>query len=279
VCDKSLHRANILQTYLRRWQLTPDGELIATHSSILVPVRRGGEPAMLKIPTHPEERESIAVLPWWNGDGAVRVLAHDSEAILMERLSERPALDEMARHGRDDEASRIICSVVAKLHSPRNHLPPAAAIPLTRWFRDLAPAATRYGGVLRRARETADALLREPREVVVLHGDIHHGNILHSARGWVAIDPKGLIGERGFDYANTFCNPDFEVATAPGRLSHQATVIAEAAGLPRQRLLQWILAYAGLSAAWSLADGDDPDLALAVAELAAAELDRANGMM
>ena len=88
----------------------------------------------------------------------------------------------------------------------------------------------------------------------------------------LAIDPKGLICERVFDFANIFCNPDFETATQPGRLARQATIVAEAAGPDRQRLLQWILAYAGLSAAWIIGDGDDPALPHAIAEAAAAEL-------
>lgn len=107
----------------------------------------------------------------------------------------------------------------------------------------------------------------------MLHGDIHHDNILDfGPRGWLAIDPKRLIGERGFDYANLFCNPDH--ATATGRFARRVAVVTEAAGLERKRLLQWILAWAGLSAAWCLSDGGPPETALAVAALAAAELAR-----
>jgi streptomycin 6-kinase len=58
-------------------------------------------------------------------------------------------------------------------------------------------------------------------------------------RGWLAIDPKGLIGERYFDYANMFCNPDYEMATAPGRLTRQLQVVAQAAELEPRRLLTW----------------------------------------
>jgi streptomycin 6-kinase len=85
-----------------------------------------------------------------------------------------------------------------------------------------------------------------------------------------------LIGERCFDYANLFCNPEAAIAIAPGRLVRQVGVVAEAANLERQRLLKWILAHAGLSAAWILGDGEwEPaKTALAVAELAAAELAR-----
>ena len=107
----------------------------------------------------------------------------------------------------------------------------------------------------------------------MLHGDIHHGNVLDfGPRGWLFIDPKRLIGERGFDFANILRNPDAQVATAPGRLARQASVIAEAARLDRTRLLQWTLAFAGLSAAWIFGDGDNPTLDLAVAEIAASEL-------
>ncbi|MBA3414879.1 MAG: 3'-kinase, partial [Chloroflexia bacterium] len=130
-----------------------------------------------------------------------------------------------------------------------------------------------YGGVLIQSAATARGLLAAPREVGVLHGDLHHGNVLDGGpRGWLAIDPKRLLGERTFDFANIFCNPDLETATAPGRLARQAAVVAAAAGLERERLLRWVLAYAGLSAAWTLGDGDHPEIALAVAEIAAAAL-------
>jgi streptomycin 6-kinase len=104
---------------------------------------------------------------------------------------------------------------------------------------------------------------------------MHHGNVLNfGPRGWLAIDPKGLIGERYFDYANIFCNPDAEMVTMPGRLPRQVRVVAEAAHLERHRLLAWIVAWAGLSAAFLVDDGLSPDEALTIIELAAAELNR-----
>ncbi len=260
--------------YLTRWNLEPDGEAILTHSSRLLPVRRDGEPAMLKLAVEAEEKWGGLLMVWWNGEGAARVLEHAGDALLLERADDPGKLVQMAKEGRDDEASRILCAVAAKLHAPRNE-PPPELVPLSRWFRELEPAAAKYGGILARAAETARELLAEPQDVTTLHGDLHHGNVLDFGdRGWLAIDPKRLQGERGFDFANIFCNPDVEVATAPGRLARQARVVAEAAGLERRRLLKWILAYAGLSAAWWLGDGVEPTLELAVAELAAAELAR-----
>jgi streptomycin 6-kinase len=260
--------------YLTRWGLVPDGAPITTHSSSLLPVRRGGAAAMLKVAHAPEERAGGRLMVWWHGEGAARVLAHAGDALLMERATGARSLASMARAGHDDEASRILCAAAEGLHAPRDR-PRPDLVPLAHWFRALEPAAAAHGGILARADAAARGLLAAPRDVTVLHGDIHHGNVLDfGARGWLAIDPKGLVGERGFDFANLFCNPDRETAVVPGRLARQADVVAVAAGLERGRLLRWVLAYAGLSAAWSLEDGDPPGVALAVAELAAAELDR-----
>jgi streptomycin 6-kinase len=261
--------------WLARWRLVPDGEPIVTHSSRLLPVRRGREPAMLKIALEEEERWGGLLMVWWAGEGAARVLAHDGDALLLERAGGPASLAALARSGPegDDEASQIICAAASRLHATAGRPPPPPLIPLDRWFAELGPAAERHGGVLRLAAAAARELLAEPRQVVPLHGDLHHGNVLDGGpRGWLAIDPKRLLGERAFDLANVFCNPDLETATGSGRLARQASVVAAAAGLERERVLRWVLAYAGLSAAWTLGDGGHPDVALAVAEIAAAEL-------
>ncbi len=268
----------MFESFLSRWSLTPDGEPISTHSSSLLPVRRGDEPAMLKIALGEEERNGAALMVWWGGDGAARVLAHDGEAILLERALGTRSLETMSREGRDDEATRIICAAAARLHAPRPEPLPPTLVPLTRWFRDLEPAASKHGGYLSTAATIAHELLATPRDVVVLHGDVHHGNVLDfESRGWLAIDPKGLIGERGFDYVNLFRNPDLETATQPGLFERRLALVTEVAGLGRVRLLKWIVAFTGLSAAWVMNDGEEPEDDLAVGALALEELERMGG--
>src|SRR5262249_17365982 len=150
-------------------------------------------------------------------------------------------LADVAREGGDDGASRVICSVLAKLHAPRPQPPPALPT-LAEWFAALGRAAEAQGAFFRVAAATAAGVLADQRPVVVLHGDMHHGNILDfGPRGWLAIDPKGLVGERSFDYANIFCNPDNALATAPGRLARQVLVVADGATLEPDRLLAWII--------------------------------------
>src|SRR5262245_45562366 len=99
------------EIYLARWHLVPDGEPIETPSSILRPVRRNGEPAMLKIPREEEERRGGHLMAWWEGDGAARVLARDDAALLIERVDGPRSLAAMVAQGHDDEATRILCDV------------------------------------------------------------------------------------------------------------------------------------------------------------------------
>ncbi len=256
------------------WRLVAEGEPIITPSSHLLPVRWQGRAAMLKRALDIDERLGSLVLDWWDGDGAALVFAYDDDTVLMERAEGTRSLMHMALNGEDDQASRIVCDVVRKLHQPREK-PLPEVIDLRQWFRDLAPAATRYGGLFPRCLETAEALLASEHDRRVLHGDVHHDNILDfGERGWRAIDPKRLFGERLFDYANLLCNPDLPTARERTRFLRQLDVIVEHARVDRRRLLEWVLAFAGLSAAWFLDDGMAADSDLSVAHLAAAELDR-----
>jgi streptomycin 6-kinase len=247
----------------------------------LLPVRFQGQAAMLKIAGVEEERRGAAVMEWWDSEGAARVLARHGEALLLKRATGKACLAEMARTGSDEQACRILCAVASRLHAPRSK-PPPELIPLAHLFGALESAAVRHGGILIRSARSAEVLLADPREVSVLHGDLHHGNVLDfGARGWLAIDPKGLLGERGFDYANIFTNPDLDdpsrpVATEPGCFLRRLDIVADAARFSRRRLLCWISAWTGLSASWFLDDGDRDSAAidLRVAEMAAAELDR-----
>jgi len=266
------------EPWMRLWDLQPDGEPFVNLyngrvSSRLAPVVHRGLPAMLKIAGGEEERLGAALMAWFEGDGAVRVLAMDDPAILLERAAGPRSLAGMAREGHDDEATLILCRVLARVHAPRATAPPVSLVPLPVWFRALPAAAERHGGVLEAAWGVAQSLLASPRDERPLHGDLHHDNVLDAgSRGWLAIDPKGLIGERGFDYANIVCNPDIDTAAAPGRLMRRARIIVAEADLELERYLGWVLAYAGLSASWTLGEGADASPALLIARLAVAEL-------
>lgn len=254
--------------WLERWALSPDGEAFSTHSSYLLPVLTAEEqPAILKCPQEKYERLGSLLMRWWDGDGAARVLAYedvtaDGESggtLLLERLNPTPLLLSMA-HGtpaEDEEAIRTLCAAAEVLHAPRDAALPKGLVKLEHWFEGLWPEADRLGGVLGKAADAARHLLATQKDYVTLHGDLHHSNLLMSRRGWLAIDPKPLIGERGFDFGNILCNPDVALGPDPaGRMRRQFDVIAKQAPVVRERLRLWVLAYAGLSAAWSTAEDD-----------------------
>lgn len=266
-----------LEPYLQRWNAQPDGEPVATRSGHLLPVcldgRADGRPAMIKIAQHIDERIGGEVMCWWDGDGAARAFAHDRNAgvLLMERATGQGHLLHMALNGEDDAATRIVCRTLERLHAKRSTPPPEALLPLTSFFESLAPMADREDGLMSECAAVADALLASQREHVVLHGDAHHSNILDfGERGWLAIDPKRVTGERCYDYVHVLCNPDLQTCIDPARFARQVEIVVDAAGLERRRLLQWVMAHAALSAAWFLEDGerDEAEKELVVAGLA-----------
>jgi streptomycin 6-kinase len=269
--------------HLARWGLVPDGEPIVTPGSNLLPVRQAGVPAMLKLPEGDHERLGYLPLEYWNGDGAARLLARSEsgDAMLLERATGSRSLSAMARSGpaADDEATAILCNAIAQLQKPRGPAP-AGLIPLETWFEELFPIAASQGGILARSATAATELLAAQREIVPLHADLHHDNVLDfGARGWLAIDPKCVIGDRAFEYTILFCDPDLAdpeppVAIAPGCFERRLEIVLAKSGLERRRLLMWILAWCGLSAAWFLGDHDPlSQINLAVAERALVALD------
>jgi streptomycin 6-kinase len=269
----------ILAPYVALWHLKPDGETIVTPAALLLPVMRGTLPAMLKVVTLEEARRGSDLLAWWDGEGAARVYERHGDAMLMERALSDRSLVHFATSGRDDVATHILCESVAALHTPRGK-PTPELVSLDAWFAPLAPTARTHGGLLARAEAAARSLLAEPRDVIPLHGDIHHENVLDfGARGWLAIDPHAVLGERGFDYANIFCNPDLgdatlHVARDAARFLRRLDIVTGSSGITRRRLLQWVLAWCGLSAAWFIGDGMSAEIDLVIADLAVAEIDR-----
>ena len=256
--------------WLARWALTADGGAFSSPNAWLLPVTRGGVRAILKISHAPEEIAGARTMQWWGGQGAARVLALDGEALLLERLTGSRDLTAMARGAEDDAATAVICDVLALLHVPRATPLPDTLVPLEDWFRELAPAADSIGGPYALAAKAAAELFATPEPSVVLHGDMHHGNVLDSERGWLAIDPKGLIGDRGYDYANLFCYP-WDCAEAPSRFSRRARIVSALANLALPRLLNWVIAYTGVTAACALVEAKNPGRALQILEIALAE--------
>ena len=263
--------------YMSRWHLVADGTPVRTASSYLVPVTRDGYPAMLKVTSDPDERRGNHLMTFWNGPGAAAVLEHDREALLLERAVIGRTLADLVYAGLDDEATRNLCKIAGLLHSA-SLLPQKDMRSLKSWFAELLEPLPNSAEWLKDCAGQARSLLSDPQEQIALHGDLHHDNVLDfGARGWRAIDPKGLYGERAADFAALFLNPDLAdsqrpYAIFPQRFQHRIRLVSSHAGIEPVRLLRWIHAWSGLSAVWFVKDGAAPETQRAIAHLASEAL-------
>ncbi|WP_426570491.1 aminoglycoside phosphotransferase family protein [Streptomyces canus] len=254
--------------FLERWELRPDGPAMHGVSALVLPVTGAdGTPAVLKLQLLDEESEGEPVaLRVWNGDRAVRLLRHDGPTgtLLLERLD--PA--RMLSHVADiHEAVLVIAGLLA-------HLTSVPAPPDLRRLDDIArEMLERTPAALERVADPADRRLvadcaAAVREVAgesgdrLLHWDLHYENVLAADRApWLAIDPKPLAGDPGFDLWPAL-NNRFDVDDVPWRFDAMTEVL----GLDRERALAWTLGRVLQNALWEIEDGDPPpadDLALA----------------
>lgn len=251
---------NNLNHYLRLWNLR-DPELLAqTPTSHVYTVMRSGERVVLKLltPIGVEDESGAAVaLRYFDGHGAVRLLAHDDRAHLLEYAGDEE-LARMVSRGDDLAAAVVIAGVLNKLHRPQPDVPTPQLQTLRQRFRSLFSTAAQdeaagEESIYVRGARVAQHLLANPQDKCVLHGDIQHHNIrLHPVRGWLAYDPKGLYGERSYDAANTLCNPANarDRVLSEERLLQVSQVLADKMGVHVGRLRAFVFAYACLSASW-----------------------------
>jgi streptomycin 6-kinase len=222
-----------------------------------------------------DEAAGAAALTYFDGLGAVRLLEHDHRAHLLE-YAECPDLVSMVEGGDDERATLTIAVVLNALHERRDKPPPSGLKTLRERFQSLfaRAASPSPDPIYVKAARLAEELLASEQAPQVLHGDMHHGNVRHcEGRGWLAIDPKGLYGERTFDAANVLLNPNKSaIVLDERRIVRTLDILASELSLDRTRLAGFVFAYCCLSACWSVEDGDDPTLALAVARAAEREL-------
>ncbi|MBI5668230.1 MAG: phosphotransferase [Chloroflexi bacterium] len=267
-----------LKYYLDAWALSDPLPLAETVTSQVYSVLCDGTRVVLKLLTPigiEDEQTGAVALRYFNGQGAVHLLRHDGQAHLLE-YAEGENLTALVERGEDEQATIIIAGILNQLHAVSADVPSIGLTPLRVRFASLFRKAEtdRTNGtnsVFVRAARVAEDLLAHPRDVRVLHGDIHHYNIRYSdRRGWLAYDPKGcLIGERTYDAANTLSNPDGvpELVRNEARLLKHAGILAEAMGCDVSRLLAFFYAYVCLNASWYIDSGPYPHHDLTMAAL------------
>ena len=251
----------------RRWLLSVGSPFPNLSFNFVAPVSLPDTTeAVLKLgPPNTELSSEIEVLRIYDGNGCVRLLAAepDAGAVLMERL--RPGAM-LATLENDEIATNVAANIMRKLWRPlpTDHLFPT----LTRWFQALTELRCKFDGgtgpIPPRLFAEAESLFRDlissHGESVLLHGDIHHFNILSAHRAlWLAIDPKGIAGEREFDTAQFLLNPWPKLLEQPDPdriLARRIDQFSEELGFDRARIRGWGICNAVLSACW---DAEKPN--------------------
>jgi streptomycin 6-kinase len=223
---------------------------------------RDGSPAVIK--TEPDRAPDdefltgLDALILYGGRGMVHVLevARDDRIVLMERVVPGETLWQAPI----DRALEAVASVMSKLRGapPKGH-----SFPDVRAYHRAWPNHVRlYGGpgpIDADLFEIGERLFIElcdsAAEPVVLHGDLHYGNVLSSKReGWLAIDPKGVIGEPCYEVGDLFRNRVDELyeSSDPVRTMRlRVEAVAGFTGFDAERVRSWALAQAVLSEIWT----------------------------
>lgn len=259
-----------------RWRLEIGEAYPLSYSYVCRARREDGSPAVLKLGVPNRELSSeIEALRIYGGQVACLLLEADAAAGLLLLEALEPGAPLASIHD-DDEATAIAAGLLPLLARP---VPEAPLIRLEDWFGALAGIRPRFGGgtgpfprgILETAEGLARELLSERDRERLIHGDFHHGNVLLSERGWLAIDPKGVVGPPEYEVGPYMMNPLGAMpreAEAMSRTRRRLCIFSERDSYDRDRMAAWALCHSVLSAYWDLGDdGRGGEYALAWAEI------------
>ncbi len=251
---------------LRDWDLRLERTYPLSLNWVARALRADGSAVVLKmgVPESVHLAQEATALKFFGGRGAISVLDHDVErgALLLEEAAPGVRARSLVP-GRDEAATAALLGVIRRLHRPA---PPGIALPELAARRESFDAhLRRFPGdgpvprhLVARAGRLLDELCASATQRVVLHGDLHHDNVLAAEREpWLAIDPHGVVGDPGYEIGAMLYNPDpmdvddTVLKLVPARIEQ----LADGLGMPTERVVAWGFVQAVLSEVWN-AEGD-----------------------
>lgn len=252
-----------VQIYLQKWNLTSEGPVENLSYNYVIKVTDWmGTPLILKlgVPNF-DTRNEMITLKTYDGNGCAKLLKSDSEngVMLLERLIPGRMLSE------EKDEMLVVETFIKVWKEIRRPVPNGTSTPsLTHWFEGL----TRYrknfphGPISHEHVLLAEDFFKYIEDTSagpeLLHGDLHHENILYSEQqGWMAIDPKGVTGDSYFDVVSFLVNQLESKTDSKSILKLRVDTISNQLGLDRQRLLKAAVALGTLYACWGIEDQAD----------------------
>ena len=250
----------------QRWNFQVQAPYSLSYNYVAPAVRAKGEKVVLKIGFPDRELVSeITALQHYAGRGIVQLLEDDADlgAFLIERLE--PGIP-LTDHPDDDEATRIAAQVMLDLWIPAPANAEGRLLTVDSWSKGFRRLRDQFDGgtgpmpaqLVERAERIYAELQADLAEPMLLHGDLHHWNILSAKRApWLALDPKGVLGETAYEVGALLRNPwpDMDgVTVLLRRLPRRLDIFEEMLGFDRQRMLAWSMYQAVLSSWWTYED-------------------------
>ena len=259
--------------YAQAWRVTIERTLV-TDTSVVIYGKHAGQPVVLKVVKEPgDEWRCGEVAAKFGGRGVVTVHEFAEGAAVFERLDPGEPLAALTKAGRDEEATDILATLLGRM-APAD--PPEWCPKVEQWGEAFARyAASSDTRVPRELVEPAQriyaALCAAQRVPALLHGDLHHYNVLSDrSRGWFAIDPKGVVGELEYELGAALRNPfdQPEVFASLDVVERRLDQFSLGLGLDVGRARGWCFAQAVLAAIWTFEDGKPPEACEGVLRLA-----------
>lgn len=255
---------SIIQSYEKKWQIQCLSPFSLSYNYVLPAEAASGKSVVLKIsyPSNHEFSNEIEALRFYDGIGSIKLIQEDSEnnVVLLERAMPGTRIGDVQP---DEKQISLVSEVIKKIHKPislKGSFPTLV---------DWAQAFERYrksfnihsGPVPQRMFEEAEEIFtqfpKEDKQRVLLHGDFHNDNILLSERGWLTIDPKGVIGEAEYDIGTYLRNPYVDLPQNSNRKQIEKNRIiqfSEELGFDKKRIHKWAFANVVISYLWFLED-------------------------
>ncbi|QHW30931.1 phosphotransferase [Paenibacillus rhizovicinus] len=228
-----------------------------------------GSPVVLKCSMNKEElTKEMNVLRAYAGRGAVAVIDADEELGAAVMQSAEPGT-QLADIEDDTLATEIFCSVFRRLHDTAESEFKDMKLPsIKEHFAAIERYRERYSvqeaqaplpeSWVENAEECLAYLIASTEHNVLLHGDLHHYNILRQGdEDWAVIDPKGIIGDIHFDTIQYMLNYEDRGGTCEEVLERRIAIMTERLGLDPRRIGMWGVARGVLEACWSMESGED----------------------
>ncbi len=268
---------NIIKEYEEKWSIKVGAPFNLSYNYVAPAKKTDGKNVVIKI-GFPKDREfqtEINALEVFDGQGAEQLLKEDKDKsiILIEKVTPGIPLSSLED---DEKATRILAKVMKELWKP---LPSNNTfIPLHEWIRAIPAYLNHHGTdgplptrLVEKANELFAELLATSTESVLVHGDLHHDNVLSSDRsGWLAIDPKGIAAEPCYETAAMIRNPYEKMKNRTDLkqiLQKRILILSDELNLDPERILKYCFAQTVLSSVWNHEEAKGAEHAIAIAEV------------